>query len=70
VATYQQIVKITPRDQQALLALAQAADTVQKRDVAVAAYKRVLALGLDQATASQIRQRIKTLQQSTAGSSG
>jgi tetratricopeptide (TPR) repeat protein len=70
VATYQQIVTITPRDQQALLSLAQAADTVQKREVAIAAYKRVLALGLDQATASQIRQRIKTLQQSTAGSSG
>lgn len=70
VASYQQIVKITPRDQQALLALAQAADTVRKPAVAISAYKRVLALGLDAATAAQIRQRIKTLQQSTGGSSG
>ena len=70
VVSYQQIVKITPRDQQALLALAQAADTVRKPAVAISAYKRVLALGLDEATAAQIRQRIKTLQQSTGGSSG
>lgn len=70
VTTYKQIVKINPRDQQALLSLAQAADTLRQPTVAISAYKRVLALGLDQATAAQIRQRIKTLRQSTGGSSG
>jgi tetratricopeptide (TPR) repeat protein len=70
VTTYKQIVKINPRDQQALLSLAQAADTLRQPSVAISAYKRVLALGLDQATAAQIRQRIKTLRQSTGGSSG
>lgn len=70
VTTYKQIVKVNPRDQQALLALAQAADTLRQPSVAISAYKRVLALGLDQATAAQIRQRIKTLRKSTGGSSG
>lgn len=70
VTTYKQIVKVNPRDQQALLSLAQAADTLRQPSVAISAYKRVLALGLDQATAAQIRQRIKTLRQSTGGSSG
>ncbi|HEX6663990.1 MAG TPA: tetratricopeptide repeat protein [Gaiellaceae bacterium] len=70
VTTYKQIVKVNPRDQQALLSLAQAADSLRQPTVAISAYKRVLALGLDQATAAQIRQRIKTLRQSTGGSSG
>jgi tetratricopeptide (TPR) repeat protein len=70
VSTYKQIVKINPRDAQALLSLAQAADTLRQPSVAISAYKRVLALGLDQATAAQIRQRIKTLRRSTGGSSG
>ena len=67
VKTYQQIVKLRPGDQQALFSLAQAADTLRQTPVAIGAYKRLLKFKLDAATAAQIRERIKTLQQSTSG---
>jgi tetratricopeptide (TPR) repeat protein len=67
VTTYQAIVKLSPKDQQALFSLAQAADTVQRTDVAISAYERLLDLELDAATKAQIRQRIKTLRQATGG---
>ena len=70
VSTYQLIVKVRPNDEQALFSLAQAADTLQQTPVAISAYKRLLKFKLDPATAAQIRQRIKTLQQSAVASGG
>jgi tetratricopeptide (TPR) repeat protein len=70
VATYQRIVKLNPDDQQALFSLAQAADTLRKPAVAINAYTRLLKLNLDPATAAQIRERVKTLRQSTATAGG
>ena len=66
VATYQKIVKLKPNDQQALFSLAQAADTLNQIPVAVRAYKRLLTFNLDPGTKAQIRERIKTLRQSSA----
>jgi tetratricopeptide (TPR) repeat protein len=65
VATYQSIVKIQPNDEQALFSLAQAADTLGQRPVAIRAYKKLLTFKLDPSTAAQIRQRVKTLEQSS-----
>ena len=66
VNTYQGIVKLQPNDQQALFSLAQAADTLQQKQVAINAYTRLLDFDLDEATKGQIRARIKTLRQSLA----
>lgn len=62
VSTYQQITKLQPKNQEAIFALAQAADTLHQNAVAISAYKRLLALDLDASTKAQIRARIKTLQ--------
>ena len=70
VATYQLIVKVRPNDEQALFSLAQAAETLRQTPVAIRAYKRLLKFKLDAATAAQIRQRVKTLQQSSAPTGG
>ena len=67
VATYQQITKLQPRNQEALFALAQAADTLRQTNVAIGAYRRLLKLDLDPTTKAQIRERIKTLQASPQG---
>jgi tetratricopeptide (TPR) repeat protein len=67
ISTYQQLAKLQPKNQEALFALAQAADTLQQTTVAVKAYKRLLKLPLDPTTKAQIRARIKTLQQSPQG---
>jgi tetratricopeptide (TPR) repeat protein len=64
VGTYQQIVKVRPNDQQALFSLAQAADTLRQTPVAIRAYKRLLTFKLEPSTAAQIRERVKTLEQS------
>jgi tetratricopeptide (TPR) repeat protein len=64
VATYQSIVKLQPNDEQALFSLAQAADTLGQRSVAIRAYKKLLTFKLDPSTAAQIRQRVKTLKHS------
>jgi tetratricopeptide (TPR) repeat protein len=61
ISTYQQIVKLQPKNQEALFALAQAADTLHQNTAAVSAYKRLLKLDLDPSTKAQIRARIKTL---------
>jgi tetratricopeptide (TPR) repeat protein len=61
-STYQQITKLQPKNQEALFALAQAADTLHQNVVAISAYKRLLKLDLDASTKGQIRARIKTLQ--------
>jgi regulator of sirC expression with transglutaminase-like and TPR domain len=70
VATYQLVVKAQPNDEQAWFSLAQAADTLQQTPVAISAYKRLLKFTLDPTTAAQIRQRVKTLQQSSAPTGG
>jgi Flp pilus assembly protein TadD len=62
IATYKQVAKLQPKNQEALFALAQAADTLQQSSAAVSAYKRLLKLDLDPSTKAQIRARIKTLQ--------
>jgi tetratricopeptide (TPR) repeat protein len=62
VSTYQQITKLQPKNQEALFALAQAADTLHQTAVAVSAYRKLLDLDLDASTKAQIRARIKTLQ--------
>jgi hypothetical protein len=67
VSTYQQITKLQPENQEALFALAQAADTLRQANVAIGAYKRLLKLDLDPTTKAQIRERIKTLQASSQG---
>ena len=67
ISTYQQIAKLQPKNQQALFALAQAADTIHQSSVAVSAYGRLLKLDLDATTKAQIRERIKTLQASPQG---
>jgi tetratricopeptide (TPR) repeat protein len=67
ISTYRQITKLQPKNQEALFALAQAADTLHQNTVAVSAYKRLLALDLDAATKAQIRARIKTLQTGAQG---
>ena len=70
VSTFQKIVKLRPADQQALFSLAQAADTLRQTPVAIGAYKKLVKFKLDPATAAQIRERIKTLQQSSSTSGG
>jgi tetratricopeptide (TPR) repeat protein len=65
VSTYQAIVKIQPNDEQALFSLAQAADTLGQSAVAIRAYRKLLTFNLDASTAAQIRQRVKTLEQSS-----
>jgi tetratricopeptide (TPR) repeat protein len=70
IGTYQQIVKLRPKDEQALFQLAQAADQLRQTPVAIRAYKGLLKFKLDPTTAAQIRQRIKTLQQSSAPTGG
>jgi tetratricopeptide (TPR) repeat protein len=67
LSTYQQIVKLQPKDQQAVFSLAQAADTLQQTAVAVKAYRRLLTFNLDTSTKAQIRERIKTLEASQPG---
>ena len=62
ISTYQQITKLQPKNQEALFALAQAADTLHQTTAAVNAYKGLLKLDLDASTKAQIRARIKTLQ--------
>jgi tetratricopeptide (TPR) repeat protein len=70
VSTFKSIVKLRPKDEQAFFSLAQAADTLRQTDVAIRAYKRLLEFNLDPATKAQIRDRIKTLQQSSSTSGG
>jgi tetratricopeptide (TPR) repeat protein len=67
IQTYQQIAKLQPKNQEALFALAQAADTLHQNTAAIGAYKRLLKLDLDASTKAQIRARIKTLQTGAQG---
>jgi len=67
VSTFEQIVKLQPKDQQAVLLLAEVADDFQQTTVAVRAYKRLLTFNLDSHTKAQIRQHIKKLKSSQSG---
>jgi tetratricopeptide (TPR) repeat protein len=67
VGTYQRLVRLKPNDQTTLFSLAQAADTLQQTSVAISAYKQLLKLDLDASTKAQIRERIRTLRQSSSG---
>ena len=69
ITTYQLIVKAQPNEQ-AFFSLAQAAETLRQTPVAIGAYKRLLKFKLDPTTAAQIRERIKTLQQSAVPAGG
>ena len=62
ITSYKQVVTLQPKNQEALFALAQAADTLGRTATAVTAYKHLLKLDLDSSTKAQIRARIKTLQ--------
>jgi tetratricopeptide (TPR) repeat protein len=65
IGTYKQIVKVSPGNREAVFLLAQTADTLQRPDVAVRAYKRLLEFDLDSTTRAQIKERIRTLRQSS-----
>jgi len=65
ISTYKQIVKLQPKNQEPLFLLAQAGETLHQAKVAINAYKRLLAFDLDPTTKEQIRDRIKTLRQSS-----
>jgi tetratricopeptide (TPR) repeat protein len=67
ITTYKQVVKLQPKNQEAVFALAQAADTLNQTAAAVGAYKHLLKLDLDASTKAQIRARIKTLQGARQG---
>ena len=67
VSTYEQIVKLQPRNQDALFNLAQTADSLRQTKVAVRAYKQLLTFPLDPSAKAQIRERIKTLEQGAQG---
>jgi tetratricopeptide (TPR) repeat protein len=64
VTTYKQIVKVAPSRDTVLL-LAQRADSLQRTDVAVPAYSRLLTFDLDPASRAQVKARIKELRQSS-----
>jgi tetratricopeptide (TPR) repeat protein len=63
LSSFQQVVKLQPKNQSALFSLAQAAESLQQTKVAITAYKKLLTLDLDPTTKKQIRARIKTLRQ-------
>ena len=67
VSTYEQIVKLQPKNQEVLFSLAQTADTLRQTAVAIRAYKKLLTFPLDPSAKAQIRERIKTLEQGSGG---
>jgi tetratricopeptide (TPR) repeat protein len=64
IRTYKQIVKASP-SRETVFSLAQAADTLRQPAVAIRAYKQLLEFDLDSATRAQIKERIRTLRQSS-----
>jgi tetratricopeptide (TPR) repeat protein len=64
--TYQQIVKLTPKDANAQLQLAQAAQSASDPKVALQAYEKFLALAPQDPLAPQIRQQVKQLKKQVA----
>jgi tetratricopeptide (TPR) repeat protein len=67
VGTYQRIVTLRPKDREAVFSLAQTADTLRNTEVAIRAYTQLLDFDLDTATRAQVRERIRTLRQSSGG---
>jgi tetratricopeptide (TPR) repeat protein len=65
IGTYKKIVKVSPGSREAVFSLAQAADTLHQPGVAIAAYRKLLTFDLDPAQKAQIRERIRTLRQSS-----
>jgi len=63
MASYQQIVKLQPNNQEALFTLAQAAEQLRQYKVAVGAYEKLLKFSLDPTTKKQIRVHLKALRQ-------
>jgi cytochrome c-type biogenesis protein CcmH/NrfG len=67
--TYQQIVRLTPKDSAAQFQLAIAAQNSGDLATAIAAYKRFLALAPDDPNAELVRSTIKQLQAAASGTS-
>jgi tetratricopeptide (TPR) repeat protein len=65
LTTYKQVVKLQPKNQTALLALAQSAASLQQTKVAINAYKKLLTFDLDPSIKAQIRAQIKALRQAS-----
>ncbi len=70
VASYQQVVALSPGDPNVQIELAQAAEQAGNAGVAIAAYEKFLELAPDDPSASVVRQQLKQLQQAVASSSG
>jgi tetratricopeptide (TPR) repeat protein len=70
VKAYQKIVKLTPDDPNVQIELGQAAQQAGDTKTAIAAYTRFLKLAPDDANAAAVKQQIKQLQASAAGTSG
>ena len=68
VSAYQRLAKLSPRDATTQLQLAQAAQTAGQNSVALAAYRKFLALAPTDPLASQVKKVVKALAK-TAGSS-
>jgi len=70
VKAYQKIVKLTPDDPNVQIELGQAAQQAGDTKTAIAAYAKFLKLAPDDANAAAVKQQIKQLQASAAGTSG
>jgi tetratricopeptide (TPR) repeat protein len=66
VQTYQRIADAQPRDPQAQLELAQAAQSAGDSETTIAAYERFLEIAPDDPTAPDVRRNLKQLRQSQA----
>jgi tetratricopeptide (TPR) repeat protein len=69
VSAYQDVAKLSPNDPSIQFALADAAERGGDTKTAIAAYKRLLQLAPDDATAPAIRKRLKQLQTQQSGTS-
>jgi tetratricopeptide (TPR) repeat protein len=69
VSVYKDVVKLSPNDPSIQFALADAAERAGDTATAIVAYKRLLQLAPDDATAPAIRKRLKQLQAQQTGTS-
>jgi len=67
--SYQKLVKLTPNDPNAQIQLGQAAENAQDTAVAIAAFTKFLKLAPHDPLAGQVKQQLKSLKASAAGSS-
>ena len=70
VAAYQDVAKVSPSDASIQIALAQTAEQAGDTKTAIAAYRHFLKLAPDDSLAPAVKQRIKSLQQQPAVSTG